>query len=138
MRFKGGTKMNKVIGVCVGLVSVMAAYGWNIVVENQTEKDVYCQILPRMDIGARATVDDLKLGMMKVMTKQVLQFQLPVWQENLNPYIVFVMMPEQKAAYWTVQLKDHSQLRLVSEDNNQLTIYSRVGNEQWVKVERKS
>ena len=136
--FLKGDRMKKLIIVYLGLLSFMGAYSWDIVVENQMNNDMACQILPRIDIGGHTTVDTMKLSMIKVAAKQILHYQLPVWQENLNPYIVFVITPEQKIMSWPVQLKDHSQLRCVSEDNNQINLYSRIGDESWVKIEKRS
>ena len=126
--------MNRMILASIGLLSAMAAHGWDIAIENQTNNDVRCQILPRMDLGTCSTDCHLTSKMIIVPAKQNSQFQLLVWQENLNPYIVLVIMPEQKPIGWPVLLNAHSQLRFVLEGASELTLYSRADNEQWVQA----
>lgn len=130
-------RLNIVSLLGLGILSGMPVFGWNIAIENQTDTDMRCRVLPRVDVGARLAVSQPTLNMIAVPAKQNSQLHLPVWQENLNPYIVLVLVPPQKPMSWLVELKAHSQLRVVSVGADQLTLYSRINDQQWAKVDKR-
>ena len=59
----------------LAVFGVLPIYGWNIAIENQTDKDLRCQVLPRMDVGSHSTASRLPFNMIMVPAKKNSQFQ---------------------------------------------------------------
>jgi hypothetical protein len=120
------------LSLCMSWIVTIDMVGWNIVVSNQTNKIITCHIIPSIDIGKYVLGRNFKRPGTSIPPYESFAIQIPVWQENLNPYTIIGKQEGQSSMRWEAVLKANTMLKFSSvQEAHEIGLYYSHTHNSW-------